>query len=109
MAAAEFVSGISFVLRFMISVVVGDLHVVGIFPFPSENDAPLFVDSNGMKSGELALQKLQVVTGWLTKVFDGFRFMDSNEFMIGTFLDFLGDFTRRRQVENFFALFISET
>ncbi len=50
-----------------------------------------------------------MVAGWLTEVFDGFGFLDGNEFMISAFLDFLSDFTRRRQIEKFFALFVSET
>ena len=45
--------------------VVGNLHLVGILAFPTEDDAPLFVDTDGMKSGELSSQKLQVVAGRL--------------------------------------------
>ena len=37
--------------------VVGDLNMVSVLPFPSEDDAPLFVDTDGMESGELAFQR----------------------------------------------------
>lgn len=50
--------------------VVGDLNMVSVLPFPSEDDAPLFVDTDGMESGELAFQKLQVVAWRLAKVFE---------------------------------------
>ena len=88
--------------------VVGDLHVAGVLPFPSEDDAPLFVDTDGMESGELAFHKLQAVAGGLPKVFEIYRFMDGNELVICTLLDCRGDFARKRQVENFLTLFVSE-
>ena len=34
--------------------------------------------------------------------------MDGNELVIGSFLNVWGDFTRNRQVENFFTFFVSE-
>jgi hypothetical protein len=53
----------------MTSPLAGDLNMVGVLPFPAEDDAPLLVDTDGMKSGELALQKLQVIAWRLAKVF----------------------------------------
>jgi hypothetical protein len=61
----------------MPSMIVGDLHVVGVLAFPLEDDAPLFVDADGMESGEIAFQKLQVIAGRLAKVFERHRLMDS--------------------------------
>ena len=37
------------------------LTVLGVLPLPSEDDPPLFVDSDGMESGEFAFQSLQDV------------------------------------------------
>lgn len=70
MAAAEFVRGMAVIFSFMGSMVVGDLNMVSVLPFPLEGDAPLFVDADGMESGELAFQKLQVVAWRLAKVFE---------------------------------------
>jgi hypothetical protein len=81
----------------MISMVVDDLHVAGVLPFPSEDDSPLFVDADGMESSEVAFQKLQVVAGRLAKVFERYRLMDRNELVIGTLLDTWGYFARKRQ------------
>jgi len=50
------------------SMVAGDLHLVGILPFPSEDNAPLLVDTDGMVSSEPAFQRLQAVARWLAKV-----------------------------------------
>ena len=50
--------------------VVGDFNIVSVLPFPSEDDAPLFVYTDGMESGELAFQKFQMVAWRLTKVFE---------------------------------------
>lgn len=62
--------GMAVIFGFMGSMVVGDLNMVSVLPFPSEDDAPLFVDTDGMESGELAFQKLHVVTWRLAKVFE---------------------------------------
>jgi len=70
MAAAEFVRGIVVAFGFIGSMVIGDLHMVGILSFPAEDDAPLFIDADGMESGELAFQKLQAVAWGLAKVFE---------------------------------------
>lgn len=88
--------------------VVGDLHIVGILPFPTEDDAPLFVDTYGMDPGELAFQKLQAVAWGLAEVFERHGFVDGDEPVVGTFLDFWGNFARKRQVENFLTLLVSE-
>jgi hypothetical protein len=40
MAAAEFVRGMAVIFGFMGSLVVGDLNMVSVLPFPSEDDAP---------------------------------------------------------------------
>ena len=45
------------IFGFMGSMVVGDLNMVSVLPFPSEDDAPLFVDADGMESGALAFQR----------------------------------------------------
>jgi len=92
----------------MVSMVVGDLHIVGVLPFPSEDDSPLFVDTYGMESGKLAFQKLQAVAWWLAEVFERHCFVDGDELVVGTFLDFRGDFTRKRQIENFLTLLVCE-
>ena len=42
--------------RFHGSVVVGDFHVVGISVFPTEGDAPLFVNSDGVESFEFPVR-----------------------------------------------------
>ena len=70
MEAAEFVRGIAVIFGFIGSMVVGDLNIVSVLPFPSEDDAPLFVDTDGMESGQLTFQKLQVVAWRLAKVFE---------------------------------------
>ena len=70
MAAAEFVRGIAVIFGFIGSMVVGDLNIVSVLPFPSEDDAPLVVYTDGMESGELAFQKFQMVAWRLTKVFE---------------------------------------
>jgi hypothetical protein len=68
----------------MVSMVVGDLHLVGVLSFPTEDDPPLFVDTDGMESGKLAFQKLQAVRG-LTEVFQRHCFVDGDELAVGSF------------------------
>ena len=73
--------------------VVGDFHFVGILAFPAEDDAPLVVDLDRMESVQTAPQRLQAVAGRIAEVFKGFGFMDGDELVIRTLLDFPGDLT----------------
>ena len=62
--------------------VVGDFHIVSILTFPTENDAPLVVDPDGIKSFQNSTQKLKTVPGWIPQIVEGFGFMDGNKFVI---------------------------
>jgi hypothetical protein len=73
------VRGISVAFGFMTSMIVGDSYIAVVLTFPLEDDAPLFVDADGMESGELALKKLQVIAGRMAKVLGRHRLMDGNE------------------------------
>ena len=39
--------------------IVGDLHVIGLSVVPSETDAPLFVDPDGVLAGSVSFQRVQ--------------------------------------------------
>ena len=41
--------------------IVGDLHVIGITVVPSETDAPLVVDPDGVLTGPVSIQRVQSV------------------------------------------------
>jgi hypothetical protein len=46
------------------SVVVDDFNFVRAVGFPTETDAPLIIDSNGVKTLPIALEGFQSIAGW---------------------------------------------
>ena len=56
---------------------IGDLDVEGIFALPSEADAPLIVDANAELPLAVALECLQPIARWHTKVVQSSRMVNS--------------------------------
>jgi len=50
---------------------------------PTEDDAPLLVDPNGMKSGEVAFQCLEAIAGWNAQIVESSGPVHLNEFPQG--------------------------
>jgi hypothetical protein len=88
--------------------VVGDFHLGGAISFPVENDAPLVIDADGMEAIQLPPESLQAVPWRVAEVIEGVGFMDGDELVIGTFLNFARKFTGELQMKNLFTLFVPE-
>ena len=88
--------------------VIGDFHFACVICLPTENNAPLVVDTNGMVSGEISSQEFQTVSRRIAEVVEGFRRMDRYQLVIRTLLDFLWNFAGKGQIENLLALLVSE-
>lgn len=73
--------------RFHGSVVVCDLHVVGVSVFPTEGDAPLFVDADGVESFEVSGEGFEVVACGMGEVLEFGGEVNGGELDLGTGLD----------------------
>jgi hypothetical protein len=90
------------------SMVIGDFHFGGAACFPTEDDAPLLVDADGMEAVQVPAERFKAVSWRITEVIEGFGFMDGDELVIGAFLNFAGKFAGKLQIENLRALFVSQ-
>ena len=50
------------------SVVVSDFHCGGVVSFPTEDDAPLIVEADGLESAEVSAQGFQTVSWRIAEV-----------------------------------------
>jgi len=57
------------------------------FPFSLEDDAPLFVDANGVEPIEVSGEGFEIVAGWVNEVLEFGREMDGGELDFSTGLD----------------------
>ena len=87
-------------LRFHGSVVVCDFHVVGVCVFPTENDAPLFVDADGVESFEVSGEGFEVVACGVCEVLEFGGEVDGGKLDFGTGLDFTGELAGELAFEN---------
>jgi hypothetical protein len=71
-----------------ISVVVDDGNVFGVHTRPNEDDAPLLVDSDGVKLVEVPAKFLKVIRRGLTEVVKRHGSVDLNQTTQGTLLNF---------------------
>jgi len=93
-------------LRFHGSVVVCDFHVVGVCVFPTENDAPLFVDADGVESFEVSGEGFEVVACGVCEVLELGGEVDGGKLEFGTGLDFTGELAGELAFENLGSGFI---
>ena len=56
--------------------VVSDFYIMGVLAFPAEDDAPLVVDPDGMKTLQGPAQAFKAVSGWIAQVVERFGFKD---------------------------------
>jgi hypothetical protein len=67
--------------------IVDDFNVESVLCTPRETDSPLVIDADGVLSGSVAFQLLQVVAGYAAKFIKSNSRMDCDEFLQGTFLN----------------------
>jgi len=68
-------------------VIVDDLYVVSIAPFPIETDAPLVIDPDTMLTLPISFESLQAIRRWHAEVSQGLCPIDHPELSQGTPLD----------------------
>ena len=88
------------------SVVIGDFHVVGVSVFPTECNAPLFVDADGVESFEVSGEGFEIVACGIGEVLEFGGEMDGGELDFGTGLDFPGGLAGELTFENLSSGFV---
>ena len=67
--------------------VVADFHIVGVLSLPAKADAPLVVDTDRVLSNSGSSERLQMITGWQSKIVERARSIQLHELPQGDTLD----------------------
>jgi hypothetical protein len=89
-------------------VVIGDFYLVCVGAVPSEDDTPLLIDSNGVKTGKISSKCFEAIAGGESEVLERFGFMNGNQLMVSSLLDLPGELSREFEIENLLGLFVPE-
>jgi len=91
------------------SMVVCDFHVVGVSVFPTEDDAPLFVDADGVESFEVSGEGFKVVACGVGEVLEFGCEVDCSELDFGTGLAVARELTGEFALKDLSGGFVCKT
>ncbi len=72
--------------------IIADFDGLCVFAIPRETNAELIIDADGVLAETVTLESLQSISGWDSKVIEGNRFVELDEFSQGG-TDDLGEFS----------------
>jgi hypothetical protein len=89
-------------------VVIDDGNVLGVRTRPNEDDAPLLVDSDGVKLFEVPAKLFEVIRRRLTQVVKRHGSMDLNQTSQGTLLNVRGQLPDSPTLEEALGILVAE-